>query len=118
MTSEITAPISGQRSAVQVLADLIVQHPELPAAYITVNLPWKGAPSRLDLQLGTPTDFEQWRTALGIAPAFVSLHPSGRDSWVTADGVRDGIHINVSAHGILLTNDQLDAPRLTREVSA
>ncbi|MFD4569337.1 hypothetical protein ACFWOX_33870 [Streptomyces sp. NPDC058467] len=117
MTSEITAPIAGQRSAVQVLADLIGQHPELPAAFITVHEPWKGEPARLDLQLSAPTLFNPWRSVLDVDPARVVLHPSGRASWIEATTVREGIHIVISAHGILLTNDQLAAPRDTSEVS-
>lgn len=111
MTTETTGPITGQRSAVQLLAALIDQHPELPNAYIVIAQPWKGAPSRLDLMPETPTGFEQWRTALGIAPASVTLHPHGRDSWVAAETVRQGSRISIAAHGIVLTHDQLSAPR-------
>lgn len=111
MKTETTAPITRQRSTIQLLNDLATQHPELPAAYITVNQPWHGRPSSMDLQLQTPTDFEQWRIALGIAPARVSLHSHGRGSWVEAGTVLESIRISISSHGILITEDQLAAPR-------
>jgi len=118
VTTEITEPIAGQRSAVQVLADLAAQHPELPAAFITIHQPWSGDPARLDMQLSTPTAFNLWRAVLDVDPNRVTLHPSGRGSWIEATTVHEGIPINISSHGILLTKDQLDAPRDTTEVSA
>ncbi|MFE9764658.1 hypothetical protein ACFYPC_09025 [Streptomyces sp. NPDC005808] len=120
MTTENSSQLTVQRSAIQVLADLTVEHPELPAAYITIRAPWQGEPSRLDLQLDTPTEFEQWRTALGIPSADVVLEPYGRGSWVTVHTVHEGISVTLSAHGILITQDMLTAPRTVDavEVSA
>jgi hypothetical protein len=100
------------------LTELVVQFGDLPAAYITIHQPWKGAASKLDFNIDTPTDFEQWRIALGIAPDAVSLHPHSRESWVAASTVRDGITIHISAHGISLTEDQLSAPRIREDVAA
>jgi hypothetical protein len=117
VTAESTAPIAGQQSAIRMLADLATLYPELPAAYTTIRMPWQGGPSELDLQLHTPSDFEQWRVALAIDPAGVNLHPNGRGSWVAVETVRGSIRIGISAHGILLTEDQLSAPRGS-EVSA
>ncbi|MFG2307626.1 hypothetical protein ACGFS9_02885 [Streptomyces sp. NPDC048566] len=113
MTTDNSWPISAQLSSLQLLLDWAAQKPELPAGYITVNRPYRGGPAMLDLQLNTPSEFEQWRAALGIAPARVSLHPRGRGSWVEASTVIDGIRVTVAAHGILLTEDQLSAPRGT-----
>ena len=118
MTTESTFPIAVQRSAIQALAELADQFPDLPDAYIVIHQSWKGAPARLKLQLDNPTGFEQWRTALGIKPAAVHLYPHGISSWVLASTVRDGIDIEISAHGILLTQDQLSAPRTRDEVPA
>ncbi|MFL5910505.1 MAG: hypothetical protein ACJ768_08080 [Gaiellaceae bacterium] len=118
MTTDRIVERALQIVSVQALADIFSQHPELPPAYITVNKPWHGSPSSLDFQLETPTDFELWRIALGVDPKFVSLHPSGRASWIEASTVRDGIRMSISAHGILLTLDQLDAPRDLSEVPA
>jgi hypothetical protein len=118
VTAETTAPIAGQRSAVQLLADLIGQHPELPAAYIVVHEPWRGAPSKLGLQLRTPQAFEQWRTALDVAPGNVTLHFHASDSWLSADTVRESIALNISAHGIRLTADEFTAERDREQVPA
>jgi hypothetical protein len=118
VTAESTFPIAVQRSAIQTVAELADQFPDLPDAYIIIHQSWMGAPARLKLQLDTPTGFEQWRTALGIKPAAVHLYPHGVSSWVLASTVRDGIDIEISAHGILLTQDQLSAPRTRDEVPA
>jgi hypothetical protein len=68
VTTETTAPFAGQASAIEMLTELIIQFPELPDAYITIQQPWQGAASRLDFNIDTPTGFEQWRTALAITP--------------------------------------------------
>lgn len=117
MTTENTVPIVGQRSAVQLLTDLIGKHPELPSAHITVARPFRGNPSDLSLLLDTPTGFEQWRVALDITSDGVNLESYGRGSWVAVTGVCEGISVTLSAHGILLTDDMLAAPR-TVEVTA
>lgn len=118
MTAKTTSPVSVQRSAVQLLDRLMSEHPELPSAYIVIHQPWRGKPSRLGLQLSTPTDFELWRVALGIRPDAVELEEYGPGSWVQAAGVRDGLHLEITAHGILLTDDMLNAPRVREDVAA
>jgi hypothetical protein len=118
VTAESTAPIAGQRSAVQLLANLIGQHAELPAAYIVVHEPWRGAPSKLLLQLPTPQAFEQWRAALDITPVNVTLHFHASDSWLAGDTVRESIALNITAHGIRLTADEFTAPRDREQVAA
>lgn len=118
MTTETTGPIAAQRSAIRLLGELADQFADLPNAYITIHKPWMDEPSDLDFQLPTPDAFERWRIALGIESEAVSLHPYGADSYMTARTVRDGIQIDISAHGILLTQAQLSAPRTRDEVSA
>lgn len=118
MTTETTGPISVQRSAIRMADELADQFADLPNAFIVINRPWKGAPARLALQLDTPSGFEQWRTALGIEPDAVFLYPNGPGSWVLASTERDGIEIQITAHGILLTEAQLLAPRARDEASA
>jgi hypothetical protein len=97
---------------------LMSQHPELPAAYIVIHQPWRGKPSTVGLQLSTPTAFEQWRVTLGIHSDAVELEPNGHGSWIQAAGVHDGLHVEISAHGILLTDDMLNAPRDREDVAA
>lgn len=114
MATETIEPISNQRSAVQVLADLIDRHPQLPNAYITVHRPFRGGPARLGLQLETVDCFEQWRTVLGFPCADVELRPT----WLAVDGVREGIVISLTAHDIWLTAEQLAEARVREQVAA
>ena len=118
MTAETTAPIAIQGSAVQLLADLIEQHANLPAAYIVVNAPFRGRPSTVDLQLSAPAEFEQWRTALGIGPGDVTLNFHASDSFLDARAVRGGIRLHVYAHGVRLTAAEFTAPRDREQVPA
>jgi len=110
-------PISGQRSTIQVLADLADQHPTLPASFTTIHTPGHGSPARLDMQLDTPTGFEQWRTALHIPAGAVTLHYCGTRSWISAETERHGTAIRLSAHGIVLTEQQVTAPRDASETA-
>lgn len=112
MTEQLTAPVDKQLPAAMLLAEMMRLHPQLPSAYITLHRPYEDMPVQLDLNLGTPTAFEQWRNALAIEPNDVQLHPYGRDSWVTVVTLRSGVLVHLSAHGILLTDDQLTAPRI------
>lgn len=118
VTAESTFPIAVQRSAISTLAELADQFPDLPDAYIVIHQSWKGAPAKLGLQLDNPTGFEQWRIALGIDPNTVELWAHGVSSWLIASTERDGIQIQITAHGILLTQAQLSAPRTRDEVTA
>lgn len=117
-TERTTDPIAVQASAIEVLAELAHRYPELPAPYVTIHSPWLGAPSKLDLLLHTPTEFNRWMTVLGVVPEDVSLHMHGRGSWIEAETVQAGIHLSISVHDILLTEDQLNAPRDRGEVAA
>lgn len=101
-TTEATSdPIGWQRPAVQALADLIDLHPALPEAHITIHVAYKN-PAQIGLQLETPQDFEQWRSALGIDPADVTLHVTVGNSWLAADAVRESTRVHITGFGVLL----------------
>ncbi|MFI8294480.1 hypothetical protein ACIGCZ_00885 [Streptomyces nigra] len=117
-TERTTDPIALQAQTIEALAELARRHPDLPSAYVTIHEPWRGKVARLDLQLHTPTGFNQWMAVLGVQPEDVDMHPSGRASWLEGSTVRAGIHITIAVHGILLTVEQTDAPRSLSEVAA
>lgn len=104
-------PINGMAAAVQVLADLIAQHPELPDAYITVHAPFRNFPSHFGLQLKNASDMEAWRSALGIDPMTVVLHGPGERSWITADTHVSGVKVDISGHEVRITPEQAAEPR-------
>ncbi|NUS86358.1 MAG: hypothetical protein HOY75_27455 [Streptomyces sp.] len=114
MASKTIEPISGQRSATQVLADLIDLHPELPSAYIVIHRPAYGSPATLNLQLDTVNCFELWRTALGFSPVNVELFPS----WLAVSGTHEGVPVSLTAHDIWLTAEQTAESRDREQVSA
>ncbi|MFF1297982.1 MULTISPECIES: hypothetical protein [unclassified Streptomyces] len=118
MTTETTGRIVTQRAAFQVLADLADKHPDLPPAYITIERTWENQPSEIHASVGAPSDFSPWLAALGIRPERVSLEPSGRGSWIEASTEYGGHPFKVFASGILITQDQLQAPRTVEAVSA
>lgn len=118
MTTESTARIATQRAAFQVLADLADRHPDLPPAYIQIERTWENQPSAINLSVGAPTDFTPWMTALGIEAASVSLRPSGRGSWIQASTEYEGHPFKLYADGILLTEEQRQAPRTVKAVAA
>jgi hypothetical protein len=118
VTTESTARIATQRPAFQLLADLAEQHPDLPPAHIMIERTWQNQPSAITVTVEAPTHFTPWLTALGIKPAGVTLCPSGRGSWIEASTVHEGHRIEIAAHGILVTQDQVRAPRTVEAVSA
>jgi hypothetical protein len=107
-------PVIGQRAAVQVLADLIDEHPGLPAAYTILHEPYPNGGLQVNLQVADH-EFEAWREALGIEPADVELHTTVSHTWVAADTTRDGVRIHLAGFTNALTVEQANAPR---EVSA
>jgi hypothetical protein len=117
-TERTTDPISLQASTIDVLAELAHQHPDLPSPYVTIHRPWLGKAATLDLSVHTPTEFNEWLAVLGVAPEDVLLHPRGRESWLEGSAVQAGIQVTISVHGILLTTDQVKAPRILSEVAA
>ena len=116
-TEPITNTIGAQRHALQVLADLTEQHPTLPAPYIVIHRPYRGGPADLHLQLDTPSDFEQWRTALRVPADDVTLRFGGVSSWISAETTIDGVLVAFSGHGIALTAQQITAPRTIDETA-
>ena len=119
MTTESTThPIALQVPALEVLADLAQRHPELPSPYVTLHRPWMGKAATVGLNLNTPTEFNQWMAVLGVQPEDVHMHPRGRETWLDATITQAGIQVTISTHGILLTADQTDAPRVLTEVAA
>jgi hypothetical protein len=98
--------------------DLVDQHEQLPDAYITIHAPFDDWPSRLDLQLDSPHDFEQWRSALAVPAADVKLHTTTSNTWLSADTAHQGVTVHLSGFYVPLTHAQLNAPRDTSEVAA
>jgi hypothetical protein len=119
VTTETTPQLGEQGRAVQVLADLIAQHPKLPAAYITLHAPIHeiDADARLDIQLDGPA-FEDWRSALNVDPAGVALHATVSNTWLAFDTVRNSVRVHVAGFMPSLTAEQLTAPRDTEAVKA
>lgn len=118
MTTESTARIAVQRPAFQLLADLADKHPDLPPVHVVIERTWENCPSTINVSVGVPSDISPWLAALGISPASVALVLHGRGSWLEASTVYAGHCIRISAHGILVTDDQLQAPRTVEAVSA
>jgi hypothetical protein len=98
--------------------DLVDRHEQLPDAYITIHAPFKGSPARLDLQLDSPHDFEQWRGALAVPAADVKLHTTTSNTWLSADTTHEGVTVHLSGFYVPLTAEQLTAPRDRDEVAA
>ncbi|MFJ8049271.1 hypothetical protein [Streptomyces luteogriseus] len=126
MTTETTQPaqLTGmcrdQVSAVQALLDLIRQHDGLPAPYITVQQPmpeYQFFP-RLDLQLDTPSHFEQWRSALEALASDVELHATTSSTWLQVATSFEGICVHLSGFNVPLTSVQAQAPRDRSAVTA
>lgn len=112
----VANPVSGQRAAVQVLADLIAQYPGLPAAHVTVHEPYPRFGAKIDFQVGGH-EFEAWREALGIRPEDIELHVSGTYTWVQADARRDSVRVQLAGFTNPLTPEQAGAPRDLSEVA-
>lgn len=112
ITADIVAsvPLREQLSAVQVLADLINRHPDLPAPYVVIQAPFSGFDVTVDLQVAGH-EFEPWREVLGIEPESVSLHNSQTYTWVAAQVSRAGVCIRLSGYPTPLSPEQADAPR-------
>lgn len=126
MTTETTQPaqLTGtsrdQLPAIAALLDLARQHRGLPAPYITVQQPmpeYRFFP-RLDLQLDSPTHFEQWRVALEAPASAVELHATASSTWLQADTTFAGIGVHISGFNVPLTSVQAQAPRDRSAVTA
>jgi len=74
--------LGGQMAAVRLLDALALQHPTLPAPYITVHQPeYSGL--RVHLQLDGFAETEAWRSALLVAQDDVTIGPLGEEMQVT-----------------------------------
>lgn len=117
MTTEITEPTTQvseldtaqfeeQTPVIEALAELNKMFGHLPKPYITISR-FGGA---LGLQLGSPSAFEQWRTALQIAPDAVDAHNRESDSWLAANGIFRGVEVRLTGFGLVLPCEQSEAP--------
>lgn len=127
MTTETTTGSPGltdrcidQAKTALALLNLIRRHPTLPAPHITIHEPAPSIdrPSRLDLQLDTPADFEAWRAALYVAPGGVTLHLSASHVWLAVDTWHAGIRVHLSGFNVPLTAVHAQAPRDRSAVTA
>src|ERR1044071_9165104 len=106
VTTETTRPaltgtLADHASAIQTMAHLQETFPGLPSPFVTLNL---GA--TVDLQLGTPDAFEQWRTALEVPAAGTELHVYSDGVWLQAVTAVQGVTVGLSGHGLPITADQ------------
>ncbi|MFF5980894.1 hypothetical protein ACFY78_18815 [Streptomyces olindensis] len=113
MTTEITEPITQanepditlfeeQAPVVEALAALVRMFGHLPKPYITLNR----FSTALGLQLDSPSAFEQWRTALQVAPDAVDSRSSENDAWLCADGVFRGVAVRLTGFGLVLPGER------------
>lgn len=115
MTTETTAPtghpINAQADCAKALVELIRMFGDLPGVYVKIHSQITSIPAQLDLQAGSPADFEQWRTALAIAPNDVTLKAFNESVWLAADGVFHGVHVHLDGFGIALAAELADTPQ-------
>ncbi|MFE1849929.1 hypothetical protein [Streptomyces sp. NPDC059489] len=106
-------PISAQGSAADALAELVKMFGPLPGGYIKIHAQVvESVPVQLELQLSSAQDFEQWRSALQIASAAVSLcATTGENVWLTAESVFHGVRVEVTGFGVPLTAEQANTPQ-------
>jgi hypothetical protein len=109
-----------QLAAVAALLDLLRQYDSLPAPYITVQQPMPEHRffPRLDLQLDTASQFEQWRSALEAPASNVELHATTSSTWLQVDTTFAGIGVHISGFNVPLTSVQAQAPRDRSAVTA
>ncbi|MFE9645278.1 hypothetical protein ACFYO0_14415 [Streptomyces sp. NPDC006365] len=100
-----TARFDEQAPAIEALAELSQMFGHLPRPYITINRFSQG----MGLQLDSPSAFEQWRTALQIAPDSVEAHDNKTNAWLAADGVFRGVAVRLTGFGLALPSEQDDA---------
>jgi len=126
VTTESTQPpaltdrVIEQSAAVQALLNLIGKHPTLPAPYITVHgpMPETNAAAHFDLQLDSPSHFEEWRCALEAPTADVKLFFTASNVWLSIDTEYEGIRVRLSGFNVSLTALHAQAPRDREQVPA
>lgn len=100
-----TARFVDQTPAIEALAELNQMFGHLPKPYITMNR----FGGQLGLQLDSPSEFEQWRTALQIAPDSVNAHSNESDAWLAANGVFRGVAVRLTGFGLVLPSEGSEA---------
>jgi hypothetical protein len=103
--------ISQQRGTFEALVAMAAMFPNLPGGYIVVRAATTMWSASISLQMESPQAFEQWRVALQVSPADVTLYQHGDGSWLAADAVFGGISIHLTGHHLVLTNEQAAEPR-------
>ncbi|MFE7526166.1 hypothetical protein ACFU7Y_10630 [Kitasatospora sp. NPDC057542] len=101
-TTDTTVLAGEQVNAAGALLALLTSHPNLPAPNIRLNpmqvpgtYEWTWG---LHVALHDRLDhFEQWRTALGLAPSAVDQGHRGNTAWLTVAGAYSGVPIEL--HG-------------------
>lgn len=117
MTTEITEPTTQasesdttrfeeQTPAIEALTELNQMFGHLPKPYVTIH----SSSLKVGLQLDSPSGFEQWRTALQIAPDMVNAHSNETNAWLAADGVFRGVGVRLTGFGLVLPAEQTEAP--------
>ncbi|MFJ1869919.1 hypothetical protein [Streptomyces chartreusis] len=125
MTTEVTdtttqisetriAQFVGHQPAIEALAELVQMFRHLPKPYITLTR----STAQLGLQLDSPSEFEQWRTALQIAPDTVDALSSETDAWLGADGVFRGVTVRLTGFGLVLPQEQTETTQASDEAVA
>lgn len=111
--AQATTPTFADRKPVaEALLELTEMFGHLPIPSITMYT--VGTP--MNLQLRTADAFEQWRTALQIAPSAVSLHGYNENAWLSADTAFRGVRLELSGYGLPLTAEQAETPQVVDEV--
>lgn len=99
--------LTDQASAINALTGLVETFGHLPTPYITVHT----TSTAVDIQLNAPQEFEAWRSALGVAPAVVTLHAYSGSTWLAASALFRGVELRLSGHNLSVTVEQVREPR-------
>ncbi|MFP3990690.1 hypothetical protein U9R90_25135 [Streptomyces sp. E11-3] len=116
LAAQVSAPkprtLGEQAPAVHALSALVETFGDLPSPH--VSLYSVGAP-HLPLQLQSPEGFEAWRTALQIAPDTVVLKSFEGTVWLAANGVFDGVPVELTGYGLALSPAVVEAAQAVAE---
>ncbi|MFD5467052.1 hypothetical protein ACFWIQ_30140 [Kitasatospora sp. NPDC127059] len=99
-TVETHATAADQVHAVGALLSLLTAHPNLPA--LDVQLKVMSVPGTYEWTWGLYIalhyglgQFEQWRAALGLAPATIEQKQHGTTAWLVATGAHGGVPVEL-----------------------
>ncbi|MFE9127003.1 hypothetical protein ACFYOF_16560 [Streptomyces sp. NPDC007148] len=109
MATETTVPaaqLREQGDALALLLSLTQEVGHLPAAYLRTHRPMHGIASWIGIQLDSPQDFEQWRTALELAPPDVELRSTHDYVWLQVEGMFRGTKVLLTGFNVPLTHEQ------------